>query len=129
MMKSSFAHIPRLLVDAMRAIVSLQRIAQLLYSEELHEYREGVRQKSKDEIAVCFSDATLTWDSALSRDHNVHLHRLNMTIKQGELVAVVGKVSSGKSSLLSAILGEMTLISGNVTVNGRISYSAQEPWI
>ena len=39
-----------------------------------------------------------------------------MQVNTGELVAVVGQVGSGKSSLLSAILGEMTKLSGRVTV-------------
>ena len=47
---------------------------------------------------------------------NVHLLRMNLKIKQGQLVAVVGQVGAGKSSLLSAILGEMEKLQGRVTV-------------
>lgn len=46
-----------------------------------------------------------------------------------ELVAVIGAVGSGKSSFLSAILGEMVRISGQSTVSGTLSYCAQTPWI
>ena len=35
------------------------------------------------------------------------LRNLNLKIKKGELVAIVGSVGCGKSSLLSAVLGEM----------------------
>ena len=35
----------------------------------------------------------------------------------------------GKTSLLSSLLGEMNKFSGNVNVNGRISYVPQQPWI
>ena len=47
------------------------------------------------------------------------LSTINLKIKRGSLVAVVGPVGSGKSSLLSAILGEMYKQSGfvNTTVN------------
>ncbi|XP_039621914.1 multidrug resistance-associated protein 5-like isoform X3 [Polypterus senegalus] len=48
---------------------------------------------------------------------------------QGKLVGVCGAVGSGKSSLLSAILGQMTLIEGTLAVNERVSYVAQQPWI
>ena len=42
--------------------------------------------------------------------------RLNLDIAEGSLVAVVGSVGTGKSSLLQAILGEMEKTSGSVTV-------------
>ncbi|RWR99103.1 ABC transporter: ATP-binding protein-like protein, partial [Leptotrombidium deliense] len=50
---------------------------------------------------------------------------------KGGLVAVVGNVGSGKSSLLSAILGEMNCIAGRVNVNGKLSmaYVSQQAWI
>ncbi|KAJ3027434.1 UNVERIFIED_CONTAM: ATP-binding cassette sub- C member 8 [Siphonaria sp. JEL0065] len=54
---------------------------------------------------------------------------LNVTIKKGEFVAIVGQVGSGKSSLLSSILGELHKSSGSVTTNGSIAYCTQQPWI
>ncbi|KAI8847092.1 P-loop containing nucleoside triphosphate hydrolase protein [Chytridium lagenaria] len=41
---------------------------------------------------------------------------LNLKIRKGKLTAIVGVVGSGKSSLLSAILGEMTCISGKTSI-------------
>jgi ATP-binding cassette subfamily C (CFTR/MRP) protein 1 len=48
---------------------------------------------------------------------------------QGSLVAIVGQVGSGKSSLLSALLGEMSVESGEVNTNGRVAYVPQQAWI
>lgn len=42
------------------------------------------------------------------------LRNINLHVEQGQLIAVVGTVGSGKSSLLSALLGEMDKISGRV---------------
>ena len=42
---------------------------------------------------------------------------INITVPSGRLVAVVGQVGCGKSSLLSAILGEMHKQEGQVIVN------------
>ncbi len=42
-----------------------------------------------------------------------------MHIKPGELLAVVGLVGAGKSSLVQAILGEMVKLNGDVTINVR----------
>ncbi|KAJ3114820.1 Multidrug resistance-associated protein 5 [Phlyctochytrium bullatum] len=55
--------------------------------------------------------------------------KLNLEIPAGKLTVVVGCVGSGKSSLLSAILGEMTLVSGSVTAAGRIAFCEQQPWL
>lgn len=74
------------------------------------------------------------------------LHNISVDIKKGELVAVVGRIGSGKSSFLSAILGnffkclsliysffsfsgEMYKNSGTLALKGKIAYVQQQPWI
>lgn len=47
---------------------------------------------------------------------------------KGELVGVLGRVGSGKSSLLSAIIGDMRKAEGEVTLFGNVAYAAQNPW-
>lgn len=49
----------------------------------------------------------------------IFILRVCIEIKEGKLVAVVGQVGEGKSSLLSAILGEMTKRQGTVCVKVR----------
>lgn len=44
------------------------------------------------------------------------LVNLNVSIKQGKLIAVVGKVGSGKSNLLMALCGEMHELTGSVVI-------------
>uniref|UniRef100_A0A671R9M6 Si:ch211-221f10.2 n=1 Tax=Sinocyclocheilus anshuiensis TaxID=1608454 RepID=A0A671R9M6_9TELE len=48
---------------------------------------------------------------------------------RGSLLGVCGGVGSGKSSLLSALLGQMTLLGGSVAVSGDFAYVAQQAWI
>ena len=54
-------------------------------------------------------------------------------VKRGELVALVGVVGAGKSSLLSAILGEMSALGGCLRLDGggclRKAYVSQQAWI
>uniref|UniRef100_A0AAQ4NYA1 ATP-binding cassette sub-family C member 5 n=1 Tax=Gasterosteus aculeatus aculeatus TaxID=481459 RepID=A0AAQ4NYA1_GASAC len=57
------------------------------------------------------------------------LHHIDQRIKRGSLVGICGGVGSGKSSLLSALLGQMTLLEGNVAVSGGFAYVAQQAWI
>jgi ABC-type hemin transport system ATPase subunit len=42
--------------------------------------------------------------------------RVSLKAADGELIAIVGSVGAGKSSLLSAIVGEMEKIAGSVKV-------------
>ncbi|CAO1618700.1 unnamed protein product [Sympodiomycopsis kandeliae] len=56
------------------------------------------------------------------------LENINLTVRKGELLAVLGKVGDGKSSLLSAVLGEMFKSDGNVKVRGRTAYFSQGGW-
>lgn len=57
------------------------------------------------------------------------LSNVNVTIKKGKLIGVVGPVGAGKSSLLQALLRELPLESGSININGVVSYAAQEPWV
>jgi ABC-type multidrug transport system fused ATPase/permease subunit len=52
-------------------------------------------------------------------------------LKPGTLTVVAGKVGSGKSSFLAALLGEMSLQNkeASVSLNGTVAYCAQESWI
>ena len=59
------------------------------------------------------------------------LNNINLEIKKGELVCIIGEVGSGKSSLLQSILNNMISLSNNskIIINGSISYVSQIPWI
>lgn len=54
---------------------------------------------------------------------------LNFKIKPGQLVAVVGEVGSGKSSLLYSIQNEMHKFRGKINVNGTLAVVSQQAWI
>ncbi|CAD6978417.1 unnamed protein product [Tilletia controversa] len=58
------------------------------------------------------------------------LQNLNLTIPRGALVAIVGPVGCGKSSLLQGCLGEMRATSGSVTWGSQsVAYCSQTAWI
>ncbi|EDW89980.1 probable multidrug resistance-associated protein lethal(2)03659 [Drosophila yakuba] len=57
------------------------------------------------------------------------LENINISLSPPQLVAVIGPVGSGKSSLIQAILGELPGESGKLKVQGKISYASQEPWL
>ncbi len=61
-------------------------------------------------------------------DTNFRLNMPEFSIQPGELVAVVGRVGAGKSSLLQAILGNMELLEGTAHAAGNFAYVPQSPW-
>ena len=54
------------------------------------------------------------------------LFDIDLKVRKGDLVGVAGAVGSGKSSLMSSILGEMRRLTGEVSVRGRIAYVSQQ---
>ena len=54
---------------------------------------------------------------------------ISLTLEDGKLLAVVGRVGSGKTSLLASLLGETHIQSGTITRRGRVAYVEQEPCI
>uniref|UniRef100_A0A2K6RP73 ATP binding cassette subfamily C member 5 n=1 Tax=Rhinopithecus roxellana TaxID=61622 RepID=A0A2K6RP73_RHIRO len=57
------------------------------------------------------------------------LHSIDLEIQEGKLVGICGSVGSGKTSLISAILGQMTLLEGSIAISGTFAYVAQQAWI
>lgn len=73
---------------------------------------------------MLIENGTFSWGG----DNSI-LKNINMQVDTGKVVAVVGTVGSGKSSLVSAFLGEMDKISGRVNTVGKIAYVPQQAWI
>ncbi len=63
----------------------------------------------------------MMWLSGVALQNTLwrYLCSVNLNIKPGELLAVVGLVGAGKSSLVQAILGEMVKLNGDVIINVR----------
>uniref|UniRef100_A0A4W2EE42 Multidrug resistance-associated protein 4 n=1 Tax=Bos indicus x Bos taurus TaxID=30522 RepID=A0A4W2EE42_BOBOX len=118
-------YFPMAIEKVSEAVVSINRIKDFLLLEEipLHDHQ---LLPSDGETIVDVQDLTAFWDK---ESGTPALKGLSFTVRPGELLAVVGPVGAGKSSLLSALLGELSLIQGNVNVHGRIAYVSQQPWV
>ncbi|XP_004690202.1 PREDICTED: ATP-binding cassette sub-family C member 11 [Condylura cristata] len=57
------------------------------------------------------------------------LHKINLSVSKGMVLGVCGSTGSGKSSLLSALLGEMHLLEGSVGVHRSLAYVPQQAWL
>ncbi|KAG8379711.1 hypothetical protein BUALT_Bualt07G0117400 [Buddleja alternifolia] len=82
-----------------------------------------------EETAVAVHDASCTWSSYDEKEFDLVLEHVNLFVPKGSMVAVIGEVGSGKSSLLNLVLGETRLIDGEIYINGSKAYVPQVPWI
>ncbi|XP_069685044.1 ATP-binding cassette sub-family C member 4-like isoform X2 [Periplaneta americana] len=120
--------------------VSINRLQDLLMEEEA-DYLPPYVTTSKTKMAngndhhrnnmsvlkgVTLVNACCKWSPKLPADN---LKNLTFRVPEGKLCAVIGPVGSGKSSLLHAVMKELSCHSGTVSVGGSISYSSQEPWL
>ncbi|XP_022091453.1 multidrug resistance-associated protein 1-like isoform X2 [Acanthaster planci] len=121
-LKFPFSMLPSMISRTMVGHVSLKRIENFLMKDELDS--ENV-ERSVGDHALHIHDGDFAW----SKDGNLILKNINVDIQPGSLVAVVGQVGCGKSSLLSALLGEMEKTGGAVNVNGSVAYVPQQAWI
>ncbi|KAJ2749377.1 hypothetical protein GGI19_005691, partial [Coemansia pectinata] len=132
---------PNTITTIVNANVALGRVSKLLTSDELDlesvTRLESVRRSNRGastqgssgnggkDAAVQVTDGSFRWSSKDS----VLLNDINFSALSGEHLAIVGRVGSGKSSLLSALLGDMRKEKGKVVLCGQVAYVPQQPWI
>uniref|UniRef100_A0A0P6J763 Canalicular multispecific organic anion transporter 1 n=1 Tax=Heterocephalus glaber TaxID=10181 RepID=A0A0P6J763_HETGA len=117
------AMLPMVISSTLQASVSIERLEKYLGGVDLDT--SAIRHVCNFDKAVQFSEASFTWDG----DLEATIRDVNLDIMPGQLVAVVGNVGSGKSSLMSAMLGEMENVHGHITIKGTTAYVPQQSWI
>ncbi|KAG1269716.1 hypothetical protein G6F68_000016 [Rhizopus microsporus] len=123
---------PNVITSMIEASVSLYRIEKYLASPELDphavtrlDYRLDTTYTSSTPL-VEINHGEFKWNE---EDPEPVLKDINLTIKKGELTAVVGRVGAGKSSLISALLGDTIKVGGEVILRGSVAYVPQQPWV
>ncbi|NXQ70784.1 MRP4 protein, partial [Quiscalus mexicanus] len=107
------------------SVISIRRIKNFLMLDEVSHFQPQLHG-SNENIILHVQDLTCFWDKTLETPT---LQQISFTVRRGELLAVIGPVGAGKSSLLSAILGELPKDKGSINVTGRIAYVSQQPWV
>eukprot|EP00878_Enallax_costatus_P000230 GHUV01000294.1.p1 GENE.GHUV01000294.1~~GHUV01000294.1.p1 ORF type:complete len:1290 (+),score=442.33 GHUV01000294.1:122-3991(+) len=113
--------LPKAMRALSEALASMQRIEAFLL-QDVPTDAEGVTKSSRAGIRIRNAQF-----KHYGKD-NFTLNVPEFTCNPGELVAVVGRVGAGKSSLMHAILGNMQPTSGQNEAGGRVSYVPQNPW-
>ncbi|KAJ6660365.1 hypothetical protein lerEdw1_017788 [Lerista edwardsae] len=116
--------LPQVIGNLVQASVSLKRIQHFLSNGELDPNCVETKAITPG-YAVTVKDGAFSW----AKDLEPTLKNINWLVPTGSLVAVVGHVGCGKSSLLSALLGEMEKLHGEIAVKGSVAYVPQLAWI
>ncbi|KAF9210521.1 Canalicular multispecific organic anion transporter 2 [Podila verticillata] len=93
------------------------------------EKQEDKKQKQLEKEALKAGKPIPERPAKVEKNYDPILTNVNLSIARGNLTAVVGRVGQGKTSLLSAIIGDMYKRQGSVKVYGRMAYVAQQAWI
>ncbi|KAF9961946.1 Multidrug resistance-associated protein 1 [Mortierella alpina] len=158
MLKSPISSLSDATTATISLVVASRRIEQFLMREEVNE-QDVVRLDSlpqdEHEPVIWIEGATFSWTgptkvaemqekgtamdertAPLSESENVSqestlptLSSISLAVGRGSLTAVVGRVGQGKSSLLSAMIGDMYKLEGRVQISGRVAYVPQQAWI
>lgn len=132
--------------------VSIDRVEEFLEEEETEKYEQLGTENVDEEgnKVIGFKDATFVWggknEAMAEGTMSFRLMDLNVNFEIGKLNIIAGPTGSGKSSVLMALLGEMTLMEGRVFCPGgrsreevradpetgladTVAYAAQSPWL
>ncbi|KFW04387.1 Multidrug resistance-associated protein 7 [Eurypyga helias] len=131
---------PWVLNGTLEAKVSLDRIQRFLelMDQDLEAYY-ALDSPSDTATAMEMRCAAFSWAPVEEESTRqplstgtLQLHIENLSVRKGMLLGIVGKVGSGKSSLLAAITGELIKQGGRVYVcdlEQGFGLATQEPWI
>ncbi|KDP34963.1 hypothetical protein JCGZ_09251 [Jatropha curcas] len=117
--------LPNIITQVVNANVSLKRLEELLLSEERILLPNPPLEPG--EPAISIKNGYFSWDSKAEKPT---LSNINLDIPIGSLVAIVGSTGEGKTSLISAMLGELPAISdSSAVIRGSVAYVPQVSWI
>ncbi|GAB2214047.1 hypothetical protein Droror1_Dr00018380 [Drosera rotundifolia] len=118
--------LPNIITQAVNANVSLKRMEELLLAEDKVLLPNPPLEPGLPAISI--KNGNFSWDAQAEKPT---LSNVNLDIPVGSLVAIVGSTGEGKTSLISAMLGELPPMSSDtsVTIRGTVAYVPQVSWI
>ena len=111
---SSLIMIAMILVQLSMSKASAERIIEVLEAKPEMDLNEN-GLKSVEDGSVVFEHTDFSYSG---KDTPLVLHDINLEIKSGEMVGILGPTGSGKSSLISLIARLYDVTSGSVKVGG-----------
>ncbi|RZC41834.1 ABC tran domain containing protein, partial [Asbolus verrucosus] len=118
----SVIFLPSAMIFLGETITSVKRIQKFLANPEIDQCEATV--DCRNEIGL--DQVCAKWDNS-SSDYT--LSDITLTVKPNQLIAIIGPVGSGKSTILQVFLKEIVPSQGTLHVGASVSYASQEPWI
>jgi ABC-type multidrug transport system fused ATPase/permease subunit len=134
-LRGALVELPFIISIYVQAGVSLSRVENFLAEEEIEPVSQTAHPSG---IYIGFvENATFGWDSPTSSSDEPILKNLNIAFPQHKLSIVCGPTASGKTTLLSSLLGETYCYNGSAVLPYRqlggtgsgIAYVAQTAWL
>nr|GAT42967.1 predicted protein [Mycena chlorophos] len=123
------AMLSNVLSSIIESMVSVERLANFFAASELQPDAREIAINPNLEIGdevLRITGGEFRWDS---KQVVPTLEDISVIARKGQLTAIMGRVGAGKTSLLSAIIGDMVRTDGSVKLFGTVSYAPQNPWI
>ncbi|KAJ6630972.1 P-loop containing nucleoside triphosphate hydrolase protein [Mycena sp. CBHHK59/15] len=143
LLRQPMMFLPRALSNIADSRNALNRLTLVFHAEVLTDVPFTIN--TEQEFAMQTKDVTFEWETSALNDPDAksqpkddfdsqdeqpfQVQNVNIAIPRGILAAVVGRVGSGKSSLMQGLIGEMKKISGEFSFGGRVAYCPQTAWI
>ncbi|NXA61445.1 MRP6 protein, partial [Mohoua ochrocephala] len=131
-LNTAHSFLPFSINAAVQAKVSLNRLAAFLNLEELNPESSPRSTSGRGELllqaSITIRNGTFCW----SKEASPCLRSIDLTVPQGSLLAVVGQVGAGKSSLLAALLGELVNFALSICFSNQAdtaAYVPQQAWV
>lgn len=99
--------------EVQRALVGAERVFEILDAEDLNIETSGDAPFKRDFKEVCIKDVSFAY-----ADGTMALQDINLTVRAGERVAIVGPSGAGKTTLVNLIPRFYPPTSGTITIDG-----------
>lgn len=114
--------------NRIKKFLNLENDLDLLKREKQLLDKISVYSFPSPNVFIQIINGKFQWEKDKINLENINLSFNNLNLK-GKLIGIYGETASGKSSLLNAIAGNITMISGNKSIHGKISFCPQIPWM
>ncbi|KAI6216879.1 Multidrug resistance-associated protein 1-like protein [Aphelenchoides fujianensis] len=127
LVRVSINFLPQLFSCTVNAYISMKRLVKFLNQEERPPVDHVLSPLLDADEVVHLQDAAFSWTG---NSEDFALRDLNLRVRKGELLAVLGAVGSGKSTLLHALCNELQPTSGAAAIRPlRTAYVSQQAFI